>query len=118
METEHLISYDQEMVPPKMPVGYRLLMWVFTIDVVGFTAFVWWMIFLIMVKDKPIDPFQAQVFFQLVIGYHLLLLFWTIAGNIMQMSWRTLGTSGLFAVVLGIATVFCDVAAIELAYLI
>jgi hypothetical protein len=118
MEAEHLTSNDRDITQPKMPVGYSLLAWILTVDVIGCTIFVWWLIFLVLVEDRPIDMFQAPLFFKLVIGYHLLLLFWTIVGNIMQMSWRTLGTSGLFAVVLVIGSMFCNVAAIQLAYLI
>jgi hypothetical protein len=118
MEKRFLSLNDDNKIQPNMPVGYRILTWGLTIDIIGCTAFVWWLIYLVMMKDKPVDMFQAPIFFRMVIGYHILLLFWTIMGNVMQTSWRILGTSGLFGMALVIGSLFCNVVAVELAYLI
>ena len=118
MKTKGTIDIDVRAVPPKMPIGYRLLSWLLFIDALVASAYVWSLVFAIVVHGKRIDWFQAGVFVPLLVGYHLLLLFWTLVGSIMQSAWRTLGSVSLFPIVFVISTFFLNVAAVQLAVLV
>jgi hypothetical protein len=118
METNGPDEINLKATLPKMPLGLRLLSWLLTLDAVAVTAYVWYLIVLVMTHGKYIDMFQAHVFFPLLIGYHLLLLLWTLLGNVMQSAWRSTGSVSLFPVAFTVSALFLDIAALEIVYLV
>jgi hypothetical protein len=80
----------------RMPLVYILLFWVLIIDVVVMTALVWMIAFkTVAIAEKgaliPIEQFNW-----LLMGYHVMLLIWSLVAYLMQVAWRTTAAMALY----------------------
>lgn len=103
---------------PNLPIGYRLLFWGVVLELCGLTAYVWIVAFRAASLAGAGYGIPYSEFGRLLVGYHLLFIFWLCLAWLTQLVWRMMGTLGLLPLALVISAGSLHIAVFQLCWML